>query len=153
MGALNLREEPHSHGILKRLKRLVWQALIWTGVYIIADAPSGAPFAYFKNRIVDAVFQPAHYHLWFLYEFFASVLMFPLFQAIAQSSDVRIYISVWFVFGTFLPFFSRIGWFEFLSPRLLIYVNNFSGFFVCGSFIDSSVLDTRPCYWHMVVYL
>lgn len=143
-GALNLRDEPLGlQTILKRFMRLVWQALIWTGVYIIADAPSGAPFVYFKNAIIVAAYAPTHYHLWFLYEFFASILMFPLWQAIARSPDVYIYLCVWVVFGSLLPFCSAVSWFHLTSNRLELYVKNFSGFFVCGTVIDSSLYSHK----------
>jgi len=135
------------HQIPRRLTRVLLPLLIWSAVYLIHVVRSGG-----EGRLASIFFQPAMYHLWFVYMIVGIYILLPVSSAIfskfRQSVALQIYfVIIWFSI-TALPVYWDIKFFSLLQLNSLF---GYGGYFLIGAFLAArNVIPFSTLAWVMV---
>ncbi|WP_085617701.1 MULTISPECIES: acyltransferase [unclassified Pseudomonas] len=112
--------------IKKRLNKIITPLVAWSVLYIIWKVNfEGAKFDPSQN-IVEILFSPAYYHLWFIYSIIGLYLAVPIirpFTSSASNSSLLYFIIIWFAVVALLPWMQKV-----LGVRSRYELNLFTGF-------------------------
>lgn len=114
-GALLLGRAQESYRTLwtRRIPRMLWILLFWSGVYYLVDVLRGwedpSAVTFFRVLFEDAWVVP----FWYLYAYIAFLISLPLLQRFAKGLENRDFgylIAVFLVFSCFLPTLQFLLW-------------------------------------------
>ena len=112
--------------IQKRLKKIIVPLVAWSLIYILWKVNfEGAKFD-FPHSIIETLFSPAYYHLWFIYSIVGLYLAVPIFRpftSTASNSSLLYFILIWFIVVAALPWIQKA-----LGVRSRYELNLFTGF-------------------------
>lgn len=119
------------HQIPRRLSRVLLPLLVWSALYLTHIARSGGGV-----KLASIFFQPAMYHLWFVYMICGIYLLLPIlssvFSRFSQSLPLQIYFfAIWFSITAF-PVYYDITFFSLLQLNGLF---GYGGYFLIGAFL------------------
>ncbi len=117
----------------RRLLRVLLPLVVWSGIYLMFVARSGA----YVNP-ASILVQPAMYHLWFVYMIVGIYLLLPIlrpvFAAIQQSSALSVYFLLAWLLITSIPIYWPIPLLSLLQQNSLF---GYGGYFILGAVIVS----------------
>jgi len=110
----------------KRLNKIITPLVAWSIIYILWKVNfEGAKFS-FPNTVIETIFAPAYYHLWFIYSIVGLYLAIPVirpFTSSASNSNLLYFIITWFIAVAALPWIQKN-----LGVKSRYELNLFTGF-------------------------
>ena len=137
-GALLLgKEESIGDYLKKRVTKVLIPLLAWTVIYLLFSAWYDGSGITLK-KVLKLWYQPAYYHLWFMYTIVGLYMIVPIIRAFVVNSSRTLllyYLAVWAFSASILPQLTnplQITW----LPDLRL-ASGFAGYLVLGYFLST----------------
>ena len=118
---------------LKRVNRILTPLLAWSVFFVLwkAYVEHSATLASFS--LSSLLYEPAYFHLWFLYTLIGLYLFIPVLSVLVRHADklvLQYFVVLWFLAASLIPMAKKFT--EFTIGIDLRFISGYTGFLILG---------------------
>lgn len=155
-GALLLgKEESYKHLAIHKVLKMILILIVWSLIYAIYSKHSLLTFGDLFREIKAIIRQPISIHLWYLYMLIGLYIITPFLRKMIKNftdKDFIIFIIIWIVYSTVLPFIELFKCFIFSKYLAIPFFSGYIGYYVAGFYLDNININKNKIIISVIIF-
>ncbi|CEO32986.1 acyltransferase [Paraclostridium sordellii] len=155
-GALLLdKEESYKHLAIHKVFKMTFILLVWSLIYATYAKHSILTFGDIFREIKAIIKQPISIHLWYLYMLIGLYIITPFLRKMIKNftdKDFIIFIIIWILYSTLLPFIGLFKSFEFSKYLAIPFFSGYIGYYIAGFYLDNIEINKNKIILSVIIF-